>query len=190
MSAVIGVGAAVLLQREADARAVIRDERVSGVATASLVVLLGALAYALMRAARRGMNDPILLVPGALAIAAGVPEGPRPCRASRSCSSCISTRSSTSFRRTLPRVAAIFTSHHQRERFLSSARVSGRHLRPTARDRRHGRSRQIIEVVQQFAGFFDHRLLFRVRQSPLEALRPSFSPANVNHSGLGSRLAS
>jgi len=72
MSAAIGVVAAVLLQREAGARAVIRDERVSGVATASLVVLLGALAYALMRAARHGMSDPVLLVPCALAVAAGV----------------------------------------------------------------------------------------------------------------------
>jgi hypothetical protein len=62
-AATIALPAAVLLQREAGARAVIRDERVSGVATASLVVLLGALAYALMRAARHGMNDPILLVP-------------------------------------------------------------------------------------------------------------------------------
>ena len=72
MSAVIGVVAAVLLRREAGARSVTRHERVSGVATASLVVLLGALAYALMQAARHGMNDPLLLVPCALAVAAGV----------------------------------------------------------------------------------------------------------------------
>lgn len=72
MSAVIGVVAAVLLQREAGARSVTRYARVSSVATASLVVLLGALAYALMRAARHGMNDPVLLVPCALAVAAGV----------------------------------------------------------------------------------------------------------------------
>lgn len=71
-SAVIGAGAAVLLQREAGARSVTRDERVSAVATASLVVLLGAVAYALMRAARHGMNDPVLLVSCALAVAAGV----------------------------------------------------------------------------------------------------------------------
>jgi DHA2 family methylenomycin A resistance protein-like MFS transporter len=72
MSAVLGVGAAVLLQREAGARSVTRYERVSAIATVSLVVLLGALAYALMRAARHGMNDPVLLVPCALAVAAGV----------------------------------------------------------------------------------------------------------------------
>jgi MFS family permease len=70
--AAIGVVAAVLLEREAGAKTVIRNERVSGVATASLVVLVGAVAYALMRIARYGMSDSILLVPCALAVAAGV----------------------------------------------------------------------------------------------------------------------
>jgi MFS family permease len=72
MSAVIAVLAAVLLQREAGARSVTRSERVSGVATAALVVLFGALAYTLMRATRHGMNDPLVLFPGALAVVAGV----------------------------------------------------------------------------------------------------------------------
>ena len=72
MSAAISVVSSVLLQREAGARTVIRDEGVSGVATASLVLLCGAFAYALMRAARHGISDPILLVPGAVAVAAAV----------------------------------------------------------------------------------------------------------------------
>jgi MFS family permease len=75
MSAAIGLVSCVLLQREAGARTVIRDEGVSGVAgiaTASLVVLCGAFAYALMRAARHGISDPMLLVPCALAVAAAV----------------------------------------------------------------------------------------------------------------------
>ena len=71
-SMVIGVVAAVLLQREAGTKPAARREGVSGIATAALVVLLGALAYALMRAARNGMNDAVLLFPAALAIAAGV----------------------------------------------------------------------------------------------------------------------
>ena len=72
MSAAIGVVSSVLLQREAGARTVIRNEGVSGVATASLVLLCGAFAYSLMRAARHGISDPILLVPCAVAVAAAV----------------------------------------------------------------------------------------------------------------------
>jgi hypothetical protein len=71
MSAVIGLVAAALLQREAGIRSTARCERVSGIATASLVVLVGASAYGLMHAARHGMNDAVLVIPGALAIVAG-----------------------------------------------------------------------------------------------------------------------
>jgi MFS family permease len=71
-SMVVGVVAAVLLRSDAGISHVARRERVSGVATAALVLLLGALAYALMRAARNGVNDAVLLFPATVAIAAGV----------------------------------------------------------------------------------------------------------------------
>jgi DHA2 family methylenomycin A resistance protein-like MFS transporter len=72
ISAVIGVVAALLLQPEPGTRSATRYERVSGVATASLVVLLGAVAYAIMRGPRNGVNDAALLFSCALAVAAGV----------------------------------------------------------------------------------------------------------------------
>jgi MFS transporter len=71
-SMVIGIVAAVLLEREPGTRLATRSEGVSGIATAALVVLLGAVAFGLMRAARHGMNDVVLLLPAALAIAAAV----------------------------------------------------------------------------------------------------------------------
>lgn len=67
-----GVVAVALLQRAAGAPSGTRCEPVSGMATAALVVLLGAIAYALMRAARHGMIDAVLLLPASLAVVAGV----------------------------------------------------------------------------------------------------------------------
>ena len=70
-SMVVGAAAAALLPRGAQSRSTLRCDRVSGIATASLILLVGALAYALMLAARNGINQPALLYPVVIAVAAG-----------------------------------------------------------------------------------------------------------------------
>jgi MFS family permease len=70
-SIVVGIAAMLLLKRQAvgGARA---STPVPGFATAALMVVLGAFAYLVMHASRSGLHDALLLIPAALAVAAGV----------------------------------------------------------------------------------------------------------------------
>ncbi|HET7620250.1 MAG TPA: MFS transporter [Vicinamibacterales bacterium] len=68
---VAGAAAVMLLKRESAGRAR-GSSPVPGFATAALMVVLGAFAYLVMHASRSGLNDGLLLIPAALAVAAGV----------------------------------------------------------------------------------------------------------------------
>jgi MFS family permease len=71
-SIVVGLVSVLLLKSESPAAARGPSGPVPGLATAALIVLLGATAYLLMHASRSGLNDALLTVPAALAVAAGV----------------------------------------------------------------------------------------------------------------------
>jgi len=71
-SIAVGLVSLILLKRERPVAVGDRSGPVPGIATAALMVLLGAFAYLLMHASRSGLTDPSLLVPAALAVAGGV----------------------------------------------------------------------------------------------------------------------
>lgn len=70
-SIVVGSAAVMLLKRESS-RGARGSGPVPGFATAALIVVLGAFAYLLMHASRSGLDDALLLIPAALAVAGGV----------------------------------------------------------------------------------------------------------------------
>jgi MFS family permease len=71
-SVAVGLLSFMLLKRELPAAGGERCGRVPGIATAALVVALGAFAYLLMQGPRSGLKDALLVVPAALAVAGGV----------------------------------------------------------------------------------------------------------------------
>ncbi|HYB96601.1 MAG TPA: MFS transporter [Vicinamibacterales bacterium] len=71
-SIALGVAAMVLLPRGARSRSTLRCDPISGIATGSFVLLIGALCYGVMLAARDGISDAALLYPVVIAVAAGL----------------------------------------------------------------------------------------------------------------------
>jgi MFS family permease len=71
-SVVVGLGSILLLKRGPPVAVVERSGPVPSIATAALMVVLGALTYLLMQSSRSGLNNAILLVPAALAIGGSV----------------------------------------------------------------------------------------------------------------------
>jgi MFS family permease len=61
-----------LLKKEPPVGVRVPSGPVPGLATGALMVMLGAFAYLTMQAARSGLNDTVLILPAALAVAAGV----------------------------------------------------------------------------------------------------------------------
>lgn len=79
-SIVVALVSVMLLKVESPAGVRAPADPIPGVATAALMVLLGAFAYLVMHATRSGLGDASLLIPAALAAAAGVALGRDPRR--------------------------------------------------------------------------------------------------------------
>jgi MFS family permease len=71
-SIAVGLLSVLLLNRELPGKVREASGAIPGLATAALIVLLGAIAYLLMHASRSGLDDALLVVPASLAVAGWV----------------------------------------------------------------------------------------------------------------------